>query len=175
MSKTQIRVMLAFCLLAASILAFAQAVRKPGLWEMTSTMTWLKSPMPPGMTLPPGVQNPFAPTTRTSQVCLTQEMIDKYGAPLSYSQAQESCTVSDVVLKPTSMSAEMNCTGRMNAHATIESSWPSGDTAHGTIHFTGTAQMGANSVPVEYTVETTSTYKGADCGNVKPLPMPASK
>jgi hypothetical protein len=35
--------------------------------------------------------------------------------------------------------------------------------------------MGANSSPVEYTVESTSTYKGADCGSVKPLPMPASK
>jgi hypothetical protein len=175
MSKTQIRVTLGCCLLAASILAFAQAVRKPGLWEMTSTMTWIKSPMPPGMTLPPGVQNPFAPTTRTTQVCMTQEMIDTFGAPFANSQAQESCTVSNVVLKPTSMSAEMNCTGRMNAHATIESSWPSGDTAHGTMHFTGTAQMGANSIPVEYTVESTSIYKGADCGNVKPLPMPATK
>lgn len=131
--------------------------------------------MPPGVTLPQGMSNPFAPTTRTTDVCLTQEMIDKYGAPMAYAQAGESCTVSNVVLKPTSMSAEMTCTGRMNAHATIESSWPDGNTAHGTVHFTGTMQMGANSIPVEYTVESTSAYKGADCGSVKPLPMPASK
>jgi hypothetical protein len=127
------------------------------------------------MTMPQGMANPFAPTTRTSDVCLTQEMIDKFGAPFANPQAQESCTTSNVVLKPTSMSAEMTCTGKMNAHATIESSWPGGNTAHGTVHFTGTMQMGANSIPVEYTVESTSTYKGADCGSVKPLPMPASK
>jgi hypothetical protein len=33
-------------------------------------------------------------------------------------------------------------------------------------------QMGPNAVPVEYTITATSTYKGADCGSVKPLPMP---
>jgi hypothetical protein len=175
MRKTQVRVIFAFCLLAVSVLALAQAVRKPGLWEMTTTVTWQKSPMPPGMTMPQGMQNPFAPMTRTTQVCLTQEMIDKYGAPMAFSQAQESCIVSNVVLKPTSMTAEMTCTGRMSAHATIESSWPGGNTAHGTVHFTGTMQMGANSIPVEYTVESISTYKGADCGSVKPLPMPATK
>jgi hypothetical protein len=175
MSKTYLRAMLVICLIAVSIFAFAQAVRKPGLWSMTSTVTWQKSPMPPGMNMPQGMQNPFAPTTRTTDVCLTQEMIDKFGAPMAYSQAQESCTVSNVVLKPTSMSAEMNCTGRMNAHATMESSWAEGNTAHGTMHFTGSMQMGSNSIPVEYTVETTSTYKGADCGSVKPLPMPLTK
>lgn len=137
-------------------------------------MTWQKSPMPPGVTLPPGVQNPFAPTTRTSEVCLTQEMMDKYGAPLNASQPGEDCTVSNVVRKPDGMTAEMTCTGRMNAHATIDSSW-SGNTAHATVHFTGTSQMGPNSTPVEYTVVSDSTYKGADCGSVKPLAMPASK
>jgi hypothetical protein len=175
MSKTQIRAALGCCLLAAAILSWAQAVRKPGLWQMTSTMTWQKTPMPPGVTLPQGAPNPFASMTSTTQVCLTQEMIDKYGAPMPASQAQESCTMSNVVLKPTSMTAEMTCTGRMNIHATMESSWPDGNTAHGKVHFTGTMQMGANSIPVEYTVESTSTYKGADCGSVKPLPMPPSK
>lgn len=174
MNKTQVGVMLGCCLLAVSIIAFAQATRKPGLWSMTSTMTWQKTPLPPGVTLPQGMANPFAPVTRTTDVCLTQEMIDKFGAPFD-TQAKESCTVSNVVLKPTSMSADMACTGRVIAHATIESSWPDGNTAHGTVHFIGTMQAGANSIPVEYTVESTSTYKGADCGSVKPLPMPASK
>lgn len=131
--------------------------------------------MPPGLKLPPGVQDPFAPTTHTADVCLTQEMIDKYGAPVNYSQAGESCTVSNVVRKPEGMTAEMTCTGKMDAHATIASSWPGGNTSHTTVHFTGTMQMGANSTPVEYTVESNATYKGADCGSVKPLSMPAAK
>jgi hypothetical protein len=36
-------------------------------------------------------------------------------------------------------------------------------------------QQGARSIPLEFTVESTSTYKGADCGSVKPMTMPASK
>jgi hypothetical protein len=33
-------------------------------------------------------------------------------------------------------------------------------------------QMGPNAMPVEYTMVATSVYKGADCGSVKPVPMP---
>ena len=33
-------------------------------------------------------------------------------------------------------------------------------------------QMGQNATPVEWTVNSTSTYKGPDCGSVKPMPMP---
>lgn len=175
MKKIVLGAMFVFCLSAVTILAFAQAVRKPGLWTTTATITWQKSPMPPGLKLPPGVQDPFAPSTHTTDVCLTQEMIDKYGAPLNYSQAGESCTVSNVVRKPDGMTAEMTCTGRMTAHAAIASSWPGGNTAHTTVHFTGTMQMGPNSTPVEYTVESDATYKSADCGSVKPLTLPATK
>jgi len=175
MSKMQARVMLGICLLAISIAAFAQAMRKPGLWAMTITMTWQKSPMPPGVTLPQGMPNPFGPVTRSNDVCVTQEMIDKYGAPMPPQQPGESCTISNLATRPDGMTAEMTCTGRMSGHADIASSWPGGDTAHGTIHFTGTMQTGKNALPIEYTVESNSTYKSADCGSVKPWPMPASK
>jgi hypothetical protein len=29
--------------------------------------------------------------------------------------------------------------------------------------------MGSNSTPVEYTIESSSVYKGPDCGSVKPI------
>ena len=32
--------------------------------------------------------------------------------------------------------------------------------------------MRQNAIPVEYTMDTTSVYKGADCGTVAPPPMP---
>ncbi len=172
MSKMRVRVTVGCCILAAAILSWAQTVRKPGLWEMTSTMTWQQTPLPPGSAMPQGANNPFAPTTRTTEVCLTQEMIDKFGVP--FSTPEQDCTVSNLVLKSSSMSAEMTCTGRMNIHATMESSWPDGTTAHGKYHVTGTMQMGANATPIEFTVDSTSTFKGADCGSVKPLPMPAT-
>ncbi len=175
MSKSQMRITLGVCLLALSMGALAQVMGKPGLWDMTSTLTWQKTPMPPGITLPAGIQSPFAPTTHTSQVCMTQQMIDKFGAPFAYSQGQENCTVTNIVRKPSSLTAEMTCTGRISGKTTIESSWPDGNTAHGTAHFVGAMQMGNSALPVEYTVESTSTYKGADCGDVKPMQLPAGK
>jgi hypothetical protein len=170
MRKPQLWALGCFLLVTAH-LSWAQAVRKPGLWEMNSTTTWQKSPpLPPAMQ---GANNPFATMTRTTQVCLTQQMIDKYGVPIS--SPEQGCAVSNLALKATSMTAEMDCTGRMNIHMTMQSSWPSGNTAQGKIHTTGTMQMGASTVPIEYTVVSTSTYKGPDCGSVQPLPMPASK
>jgi hypothetical protein len=171
MRKTRIYLALGCCFLAMAIFAWAQSNRKPGLWEMTSNTTWQQSPMPPGMQAPAG--SPFAGGPRTTQVCLTQAMIDKYGAPVPQPSGQ--CTVSNVSIKPTSMSADMVCTGMMNLKATMESVWTDPDVAHGKIHFIGTMQAGPNARPVEWTVESTSVYKGPDCGSVKPMTMPAEK
>ena len=175
MRKTTIRIALACCLLAVSLAALAQAMIRPGLWEMTSTLTWQKTPLPPGVTLPPGYPNPFQPVTRTTAVCMTQQAIDQFGAPFAYSQDHENCTVTKIVREPSGLTADMNCTGALSGHGTIESSWPTGVTAHGTAHFTGAVQMGPNAVPVEYTLQSTSTYKGTDCGGVPPMSLPASK
>jgi hypothetical protein len=35
-------------------------------------------------------------------------------------------------------------------------------------------QMGQRSTPIEWTMDNTSTYKGADCGSVKPMTLPAN-
>jgi hypothetical protein len=174
MRKARIYIALACCFLAVAIFAWAQANRKPGLWEMTSTMTWQQSPMPPGMTMPAGANSPFGGGPHTTQVCLTQAMIDKYGAPMPSSQRGQ-CQISNVSLKPTSMSADWICTGMMAGKGTLESSWSDPDHAIGKVHFVGTMQMGPNSRPIEYTMESSSVYKGADCGSVPPMTMPAGK
>ena len=131
MRKTRIYVTLGCCFVAMAIFAWAQVNRKPGLWEMTSTMTWQQSPMPPGMTMPAGANNPFGGGPRTTQVCLTQAMIDKFGAPLPQSRNGQ-CQISNVSLKPTSMSADWICTGMMTGKGTLESSWTDPDHAVGT-------------------------------------------
>jgi hypothetical protein len=159
------------CICAMALFAWAQANRKPGLWEMTSNMTWQQSPMPPGMTMPPGAASPFGGGPRTTQVCLTQAMIDKYGAPMPQSRNNE-CQIANVVMTPNSMTANWICTGKMAGKGTLESSWAHADHAQGKVHFVGAMQMGPNSRTIEYTIESTSVYKGADCGSVKPLPMP---
>jgi len=42
----------------------------------------------------------------------------------------------------------------------------------GKVHFIGAMQMGPNSRAIEYTIESSSIYKGSDCGSVQPQPMP---
>jgi hypothetical protein len=82
------------------------------------------------------------------------------------------CQIVNISMRASGMTASMVCSGKMNGKGTIESQWPDGSHARGKVHFEGTMQAGPNTVPVEYSADSTSTYKGADCGSVKPLPMP---
>jgi hypothetical protein len=165
-----IRITVGLCVAATALSASAQMNRKPGLWEMTSTMTWQQSPMPPGMTMPAGANSPFGGGAHTSQVCVTQAMIDKYGAPVPQSHGE--CQVSNIQLKTGSMTADWTCTGRMAGKGTVESSWTDSDHATSKVHFAGSMQMGPNATPVEYTIVASSAVKGSDCGSVKPMAMP---
>jgi Protein of unknown function (DUF3617) len=168
MRRAIIRIAL-FCGLAAVVIfAVAQGTRKPGLWEMTTEMTWQQSPMPPNMSAPPAP--PFGSGKHVFQVCLTQAMIDRYGAPVP--QSHGGCQISNAVKETNSMTADWVCTGMMSGKGTVESHWSDDEHATGKIHFVGTMQMGPNPVPVEWTTESTSVYKGADCGSVQPMPMP---
>jgi hypothetical protein len=170
MRKFSIWIMTGSCLVAFAVAASAQAGRKPGLWEMTSTMTWQKSPMPAGMQMPAGARSPFGGSTNTSQMCLTQAMIDKYGAPVPQSRGE--CVTNNIQMRPNGMTADWICTGKMAGKGTVAGTWTDPDHSTSTVHFVGAMQMGPNSVPVEYTITASSAYKGADCGSVKPLPMP---
>jgi hypothetical protein len=159
------------CFVVLATFARAQSTRKPGLWEMTSTMTWQKSPMPAGMSMPASANSPFGGGAHTMQVCLTQEMVDKYGTPPPQSRNNQ-CQMSNIVKKANSMSADWVCSGMMAGKGSVEASWTDADHSTSKVHFLGSMQMGPNATPVEYTIESTSVFKGADCGSVKPLPMP---
>jgi hypothetical protein len=173
MRGLKIRVTLSCCLgcylLGAAFNASAQA-RKPGLWEVTTTMTWQQSPFPAGM--PAGAGAAFA-GPHTSQVCLTQAQIDKYGAPLP--QTRGDCQVTNMVKKPSGMTADMECTGRMSGKGTLEASWTDDGHATSKMHFVGSMQAGPSPKPVEWTTTSTSVFKGADCGSVQPMTMPPDK
>jgi len=161
------------CLMSLAPLAQAQSKQKPGLWETTSTMTMAGMPqMPQGAPMgghPGGMGGPH-----TTQVCVTQEMIDKYGGPYQNPQHGD-CQVSAVSVKPDGMTANLTCTGQMNSTGTVVSTWTDGTTSQTTMHLTGTMQMGPNSRQMDITMHATSVYKGPDCGSVKPLDMPVSK
>ncbi len=172
MHKTRVGIAIACCLSALTLTASAQSNMKPGLWEMTSTMTWQQSPMPPGMQMPAGGASPFGGGPHTTQICLTQAMIDKYGAPMP--QSRGNCSIGNVQMKPSSMTADWICTGQMAGKGSLESSWTDPDHAVGKVHFVGSMQMGPQSRPIEYTIESSSIYKGSDCGSVKPPAMPSN-
>jgi len=166
MRKTQVCLTLACCFFALASCAWAQSGRKPGLYDVTSTMTFQQSPMPQGMQAPPG--SPFSGAPRTNQVCVTQAMIDKFGGPSPTPQRGD-CQVTNVSMSLTSMTASIACTGQMTGSGTVNASFTEGGTGQTKVHFTGTMQMGPRSAPVEWTMQATSTYKGPDCGSVKPI------
>ena len=99
MHKTGFGSRWAVALFAVALLAWAQAGRKAGLWEITATMNMGGQQMPqmppnaqmpqlpPGVQLPPGMQMPpgggmggMMGGPHTSQVCVTQEMINNTAA-----------------------------------------------------------------------------------------------
>jgi hypothetical protein len=170
MRKTRVWITLSCCLLATAIFASAQTSRKPGLYEVTTTMTWQQSPMPPGMQAPPG--SPFSGAPRTTQVCVTQAQIDKYGGPLP--QTRGDCQVTGIQMRPTGMSATMACTGSVTGSGSVEAYFLDGEHAKTKVHFSGTMTMGPNSRPIEWTMESNSTFKGADCGSVRPIVTPGN-
>jgi len=186
MKKIQITIVVGSGFLALATLAGAQSHQKPGLYEVTSqvSMGGAGAPqasampqLPPGVQLPPGMSmpqmaNPYGP--HTTQVCETQAMIDKFGGPYS-NPPRGDCKVTDISLKPDGMTAKIVCTGQLNGTGTVNSTWTDSSTTKSTVHLTGTMQMGPNSQPIDMTIQSTSTYKGPDCGSVKPLAMPAGQ
>jgi hypothetical protein len=164
MRKTRVWITLCCCLCTLAIAAGAQS-KKAGLWEVTTTMTWQQSPLPPGMAAPPG--SPFGGAPRTSEICVTQEQIDKFGGPPP--QSRGACQVTNMQKSANGISASISCTGQMSASGTFKASWSDDGHSKSTMHMTGTMQMGPNSKPVEWTTESTSTFKSADCGSVRPV------
>ena len=164
MRRRQLCIAVCYCLCAGTILA-SGATRKAGLWELTTTITWQKSP---SMTGAGGI--PARGETRTTQVCLTQEMIDKYGALLPQSRGQ--CTTANKVMKPGGMTADWVCTGTMRGKGALESTWSDLEHATGRVHFVGTVLVGSERKPIEWTNESVSVFKSSDCGSVRPPPLP---
>jgi hypothetical protein len=170
MPKTRVWITLGCCLFALAVIAWAQTTRKAGLWEITSTMTWQQSPMPPGMQAPPG--SPFGGGPRTMQVCVTQAQIDKYGAPPP--QTRGDCQMTGIQIRPTGMSATMACTGRVVGSGSVEATFIDSEHTRSKVHFSGTMTMGPNSRPIEWSMESTSAFKSADCGSVQPIVTPSN-
>ena len=84
------------------------------------------------------------------------------------------CQITDIAMKANGMTAKMTCTGQLNATGTVKTTWTDANSSQTKVHMTGAMRMGQNWQPIDVTVQSTSVYKGADCGDVKPVTMPAS-
>jgi len=163
MRKTRVSITLGCCMFALGVFAHAQTRQKAGLWEATTTMSFNGQQMPqapqlpPGTQLPPGVHMPPGMGgPHTTQVCVTQEMVDKYGGGYS-APPRGDCTMTSHSLTATGMKATISCTGTK-------------------MHMSGTSQgQNGQSRPVNMDMDIKSVYKGPDCGSVKPVQMPAEK
>ena len=159
MRKMPFCIILGCCFMAFAICAQAQTKQKPGLWEITSSMTMSGGPQMPQM----------GPTT--IQVCVTQAMIDKYGGPYS-NPKMGNCQTTNVSMTASGMTASLVCSGQMTMTGTVNSTFVDANTTKTTMQMTMT--MGGGQT-MNMTTQSTATYKGADCGSVKPLTMPAGK
>src|SRR5580698_6607674 len=105
---------LSSCLLAAVLAASAQD-RKPGLYEVTLTTTTVSPARKESGTQ--GVH-----PVRHIQTCLSQQMLDQYGAIVPEHLANV-CQLTNVVKNPHGMTADMVCSGHLTGKGTIVVNW----------------------------------------------------
>ncbi|MGA9063415.1 MAG: DUF3617 family protein [Terracidiphilus sp.] len=158
MKKTLMWAIVGCCLVGLAAQAQAQGTRKPGLYEVSTSMS---------MT---GMPNMPQAGSHTMQVCVTQAMIDKYGGPTSSPQ-MPNCQTTNVVVTPAGMTANVTCSGKMNMTGKVQTTFVDANTTKATVSIT----MTSGSQTMTTTTESTYTYKGPDCGSVKPPPVPASQ
>jgi hypothetical protein len=136
---------------------------KAGLYDVTSRMTWQKSPFPPGMQSAPGAEQPH-----TRPACVSQEQIDKYNGPKP--QGGGGCQVTNIRKQPNGLTAELSCGAPITGKGTVKTIWIDSGHSKTTVHFTGSMKIGEDTKPVEWTLESESRYQASDCGKLKPLP-----
>lgn len=153
----------AWCMVSAAV-AFAQGAGqhsgKAGLWEVTTTMTWQKSPMPPG-----SAANPPGAGSHTTSVCLTQAMVD---AGALFPQSRGQCKIENKVVKPGSVTADYVCTGKMKGKGMLEATFTDLEHTSGSLHFQGTLDVGTQTKPIEWTTVSTSVLKSEQCPSDQP-------
>jgi hypothetical protein len=173
MRKIGIWITAVCCVCAVAVFAWAQTKGKAGLWEVTTTRTMAGMPAPPpGAQIPPDVAARMGGGPMTSQVCVTQAMVDKYSGPPP--QSRGNCQVTNMTTKPDGYSAEVTCTGRMAMKGTVDTTIIDSDHVKTKMHMTS-AGGGPQGQGMDMTMESNAVYKGPDCGSVQPAPMPADK
>lgn len=135
---------------------------KPGLYEVKNKVTWQQSPFPEGMEAPKGSGG-----SHTAQTCITQTQIDQYNGPKPEAHGG-TCQISNIQKRENGMTAEISCGPPTTGKGTVETRWIDARHSKSKVHFTGSMHVGQNLKTIEWTLDSESTYKGPDCGSVKP-------
>ena len=152
------------CLFSLVALAHGQNVQ-PGLYENTTEVTWQQSPFPPGMNMP---QSSMGEGKHTTEVCVTQAQIDRYG-PIVPERWGQGCHLTNIVKSAGGMHAELVCKGEVEGQGSFDAVWGP-ESGGGQLHFLGQMVTREFTAPIEFTSKLVSVYKGRNCGNVKPSP-----
>jgi hypothetical protein len=158
-------------MLAVALPAWTQ--NKAGLWAVTSTSSFRLEGAAASAIGENEASNSRRGGPQTVPMCLTPEVIQRYGVILPPSLRD--CRLSNVVRQSSSMTADMVCDGRIKGKGTIESSWTDAEHAQGKIHYFDSMSNDGNTVTMGWTEEATAVYKGADCGRVPPRKIPPDK
>jgi uncharacterized protein DUF3617 len=163
---------LGYGLLMGMVAAWAQQpqARKTGLWLVASTTQIQQKDEAPG-SFSSRQNSQAAPAEGGAPVCLTREIIDNYGVILPPSL--KSCQLYNVQQTETSFKADMTCKGGYNGFGTVESKWTDPDHVVGKVRFVSRNGESPEARALTWTEEASAVFKSADCGAVKPRPLPA--
>lgn len=168
MKRSILGVAIAACLAAGPVLAEPLKV-KPGLWEITTTVSHGEVKMPPNINqLTPEqrvkVEKKLAERNQqvmVKQSCLTKAQLDKGDAFMGGSHHQ-GCSSKAVSQTAKEWVTAMECTGKFNSKGEIRIQ------AEDTEHMSGTITMTTKDGAKENTTKSslTSKWVGADCSAV---------
>lgn len=159
-------------LLAASVIllpaaALAAPKGKPGLWNITSTMTMANAPQLPPQVLEmmkkrgmPGMGQPT-----TSQICLAGDAPSPDAVARMQSQHGVNCTPHVISETATSATTEITCHGTMEGTGRSQISWRGDSHYEGSYSFKGSMRGHPQDMSNKYTGD----WAKSDCGAVKPF------
>lgn len=154
-------------LVAIGTQARAQENQKAGLW-LVANSTRIQQPGEA-----PGNSNGVGRSAIAGDglpVCLTPELIDRYGVILPPSL--KDCELTHVQRTDGSFKADMTCKGGYNGFGSVESTWTDPGHVIGKIHFVSKTGEATNARALAWTQESTAVFKSSDCGGVKPRKIP---
>jgi len=173
MRKTMIS-MLVSALACSPLGAHAAGMMKQGLWEMTVKSDAMKSrpaltPQQQEMMRQRGISVPqMQDGAMQNKFCVSKEMAER-DSPPAMRQNQTGCETKNFTRSAGGYSADLVCNGpNMQGSGTIKGTFSGNESFASTYDFKGTA----HGHPINTHQETSGKWLSADCGSIKPPPVP---